>query len=173
MSRAILLFTIAAAMLQMATAQDGATLYKQMCATCHEGGADRAPTREALRTMSAERVLAALETGAMISVTSRRTARSAGNRHIRQRQGFQRNSRDQAIRGSNVQGRRAGRYFRGYLERVGARNLQHSPAIQPGFTAAEVPRLRLKWAFAFRAISSPTHKPRFAAIAFSWVVPAA
>src|SRR5580693_3743899 len=56
------------------TAQDGAALYKQMCVTCHEGGADRAPTREALGAMTADRVLAALESGPMISVTSRRSA---------------------------------------------------------------------------------------------------
>ena len=56
------------------SADDGATLYKQICASCHEAGVDRAPNRQALRAMSPERVLAALETGAMISMTSARTA---------------------------------------------------------------------------------------------------
>jgi len=52
---------------------DGATLYKQSCAACHDTGLERAPNREALRAMTPERVLAALET-AMISMTSGRTA---------------------------------------------------------------------------------------------------
>src|SRR5690349_9757375 len=55
-------------------AQDGAALYRQMCAMCHEGGADRAPSPQALRALTAERVLNALEAGPMISVTNRRTA---------------------------------------------------------------------------------------------------
>ncbi len=57
-----------------AFAQDGTTLYKQNCASCHDGGMDRAPSREALRAVSAEQVLAAMETGPMISMASRRTA---------------------------------------------------------------------------------------------------
>src|SRR3954468_22203607 len=34
------------------SAEDGATLYKQICATCHEAGVERAPNRQALRAMS-------------------------------------------------------------------------------------------------------------------------
>src|SRR5713101_6405423 len=52
----------------------GGTLYKQICAACHDTGIERAPNRDALRAMTPERVLAALETGAMISITSGRTA---------------------------------------------------------------------------------------------------
>src|SRR5579863_5064195 len=67
----ILLLMASAALL---TAQDGATLYQQICASCHDGGADRAPSRESLRAMTPDRVLAALESGAMVTMTSRRTA---------------------------------------------------------------------------------------------------
>jgi polyvinyl alcohol dehydrogenase (cytochrome) len=56
------------------SAEDGETLYRQICASCHAGGLDRAPGPEALRAMSPERVLAALETGAMISMTAARSA---------------------------------------------------------------------------------------------------
>src|SRR5262249_43210163 len=55
-------------------ADDGATLYARLCATCHDTGFERAPGREALRAMSPERVLAALESGVMISMTAGRTA---------------------------------------------------------------------------------------------------
>jgi len=65
-----------AALAAPASAQtpDGAALYQQSCASCHDGGADRAPDREALRTLPAARVLAAMETGPMISMATSRTA---------------------------------------------------------------------------------------------------
>src|SRR5512144_258553 len=56
-----------------AFAQDGSTLYDRTCASCHNGGNDRAPSRDALRSMSADRVLAAMETGPMISMAVRLT----------------------------------------------------------------------------------------------------
>jgi hypothetical protein len=42
---------------------DGATLYEQICATCHEAGVERAPNRQALRAMSPERVQGSLACG--------------------------------------------------------------------------------------------------------------
>src|SRR5215813_12110101 len=58
---------------QFAAAQDAADLYKQSCASCHDTGANRAPTRDTLRLMQPERVLAALEGGAMTSMANRRS----------------------------------------------------------------------------------------------------
>src|SRR6478736_435840 len=55
------------------TGQDGSSLYDRTCASCHNGGNDRAPSRDALRSMSADRVLAAMETGPMISMAVRLT----------------------------------------------------------------------------------------------------
>jgi len=54
-----------------ASAQNGAALYREHCSGCHDRGVDRAPARDALQTMSAERVLTALENGAMLSMGSR------------------------------------------------------------------------------------------------------
>src|SRR6185503_11598260 len=47
---------------------------RQNCAACHDAGIDRAPGREALQTMTAERVLTSLESGAMLSMASRMSA---------------------------------------------------------------------------------------------------
>jgi cytochrome c553 len=58
----------------MAYAQSGEAIYKQRCASCHEGGLDRAPSRAALSQMTAERVLTAMESGPMISMASGRSA---------------------------------------------------------------------------------------------------
>ena len=56
------------------SAQVGATLYQRSCAPCHDAGAERAPTHEALHAMTPERVLAAMESGPMISMANRRSA---------------------------------------------------------------------------------------------------
>ena len=64
----------------LVSAQDGAAIYQRSCAPCHDHGADRAPTREALHAMSPERVLAAMESGPMISMANRQSA--AGRRAI-------------------------------------------------------------------------------------------
>src|SRR5580658_8184736 len=53
---------------------DGGAIYKRSCAPCHDAGVDRAPNREALRAMSPERVLAAMESGPMISMANRQSA---------------------------------------------------------------------------------------------------
>ena len=65
-SAALVLLTTSAAF-----AQDGAALYRRDCSGCHDMGVDRAPARDALQTMTAERVLAAMESGPMISMASR------------------------------------------------------------------------------------------------------
>src|SRR5215467_6795134 len=55
-------------------AQDGAKLYKGFCAACHDAGVERAPNRESLKAMSPERVLAAMESGAMVPMAGRLSA---------------------------------------------------------------------------------------------------
>src|SRR5262249_53246847 len=52
-------------------AQDGAAIYKSTCATCHDSGVERIPSRETLNAMTPERVLAAMESGPMIAMASR------------------------------------------------------------------------------------------------------
>src|SRR5207302_2326181 len=55
-------------------APDGNGLVQRTCAQCHMGGVNRAPDMDALRAMSADRVLAAMETGPMISMVTGRSA---------------------------------------------------------------------------------------------------
>ena len=56
-----------------AQAPDGNVLFQRTCAQCHMGGVNRAPDMDALRAMSADRVLAAMETGPMISMATGRS----------------------------------------------------------------------------------------------------
>src|SRR4051794_19908391 len=50
----------------VAPAQDVLALFKKNCATCHQAGSEmRAPLPSALKLLSKEKILAALETGSM------------------------------------------------------------------------------------------------------------
>ena len=71
---ALVIAAILAAPVSTRAQDDGATLYKRHCATCHDPGVNRAPQPDALRAMPAERVLATMETGTMISMVTNRTA---------------------------------------------------------------------------------------------------
>src|SRR6185503_1564898 len=131
--------------------QDGSSLYDRTCASCHNGGNDRAPSRDALRSMSADRVLAAMETGPMISMAVRLT--TADRRAIAE----------------FVSGKPIGQPLvttppakamcpvpAGPLTLngdawtgwgVNTNNTRFQSAA--GINAVEVPRLKVKWAFAF------------------------
>jgi polyvinyl alcohol dehydrogenase (cytochrome) len=145
---------LSAAWASTATAQDGAALYRQNCAACHDAGVDRAPAREALQGMSAERVLNALESGAMISMASRMTA--ADRRAIAQFvTGKPLSARDltmtppqQAMCATpgafaNLETRPN---WNGWGDNTSNTRFQREAA---GLTAAQVPRLKVKWAFGF------------------------
>src|ERR1700691_5560350 len=63
-----------------AQTQTGEQMYQASCAQCHDAGIGRAPKRDAFRDMSPERVLAAMETGEMVTMGMRWPA--AGRRSI-------------------------------------------------------------------------------------------
>jgi polyvinyl alcohol dehydrogenase (cytochrome) len=56
-----------------ALAQDGSSLYAQHCSRCHDGGLPRVPQRLALSQLAPERIVAALETGTMRTQGAERT----------------------------------------------------------------------------------------------------
>src|SRR5207249_8315341 len=128
------------------SAEDGAPLYKQICAACHDTGIDRAPNREALRAMTPERVLAALETGAMISMTSARTAveRRAIAEFVTGKpfgQALVTTPSPQSmcpVREGDFVSLFSGPLWHGW----GVNNTRYQDRAMAGFTAAEVPRLK-------------------------------
>ncbi len=146
----IILLLASAALL---AAQDGAALYQQICATCHEGGADRAPTRDALRAMTPDRVLAALESGAMVTMTSRRTAveRRAIAEFVTGKtfsQKLETGPKPEAMcRSGAGQFTLNGLLWNGWGQNTFNTRFQDTAAAK--LTATEVPRLKLKWAFGF------------------------
>lgn len=137
------------------SAEDGATLYRRICAACHDTGIERAPGREAFRAMTPERVLAALETGSMISMTSGRTAeeRRAVAEYVTGKP-FGRPLVTTPSPQSMCEAKAGG--FANPLTGpawngwgVNASNTRYQDGTAAGIAAAQVPRLKLKWAFGF------------------------
>jgi polyvinyl alcohol dehydrogenase (cytochrome) len=138
-----------------ALAQDGAASYKQNCAACHDAGVDRAPSREALQAMTAERVLTALESGAMLSMASRTTG--AERRAIAQyvtgktlsKKDLDMTPAPQAMctGAGGFANPLTGPMWNGWGDNTF--NTRFQDAAAAGLTAADVPRLKVKWAFGF------------------------
>ena len=146
-------------------AQDGADLYKQLCSSCHDAGLERAPDRQALQAMSPERVLSALESGVMLSMASGRTGveRRAIAEFVT---GKSFSSPLSVTPSSQAMCRGTGGAFADLLAGprwngwgVSTGNTRYQDAAMAGFTAAEVPRLRLKWAFGFPGELSSDSQP--------------
>jgi polyvinyl alcohol dehydrogenase (cytochrome) len=139
------------------SAQDGATLYQRSCAPCHDAGAERAPTHEALHAMSPERVLAAMESGPMISMANRRSA--ADRRAIAEfitGKSFEHPLDTAPAPAAMCTGPApeftnptAGPLWNGWGQDL--LNARFQTAAQAGISAADVSRLKVKWAFGFPA----------------------
>ncbi|MBZ5601766.1 MAG: PQQ-binding-like beta-propeller repeat protein [Acidobacteriia bacterium] len=129
---------------------DGAALYKQHCAICHENsGATRAPAPAALRLMSPENVVKALESGVM---KDQGAALSAGDKE----------NVAEFLTGKMIGAQQAatvgmcsdvnafsptGKNWNGWGADLA--NTRFQPAETAGLTADQVSKLKLKWVFAF------------------------
>ncbi len=151
----VLVLSVSSLAVAQDPAPDGATLYQRHCASCHDNGAARAPDREALKAMLPARVLAAMESGPMISMaTGRSVAERRAIAEFVTGQSFatalDTNPSPQAMC-ANAPGEFAnptsGPLWAGWG--VTTSNTRFQDAAMAGFTAAEVSRLKLKWAFAF------------------------
>jgi polyvinyl alcohol dehydrogenase (cytochrome) len=149
-------------------AEDGPTLYKQLCASCHDTGAARAPTRDVLQAMTPERVLTAMESGAMLSMASGRT-------------GVERRAIAEFVTGKTfatafstkplpeamcraVPGEFAsplnGPQWNGWG--ANTHNTRFQDGTMAGLSASDVPKLKLKWAFGFPGELSADGQPSMA-----------
>jgi polyvinyl alcohol dehydrogenase (cytochrome) len=143
--------------------QEADALYKARCASCHDAGTGRAPNRDALRRLTSEAIAGALTLGSMreqgqeltlaqiltlaraLGVAPPTDTGSAGNTCTANEQSTLTTPLDQPN-------------WNGW----GANLAQHrfQPATMARLSASDVPRLKLKWAFAFaganRAFAQPT-----------------
>jgi polyvinyl alcohol dehydrogenase (cytochrome) len=131
-------------------AVDGATLFKDRCGSCHERAVDRAPSRAVLGTLSASEILAAMTSGEMAPMSkgldvaqmqaiaiylapspseSSTAVSPSGAEHLCASNAVLRSS--------------PGDWPMAAMDLTGSRFQPH-----PGFSAMEVPKLAVKWAFA-------------------------
>jgi polyvinyl alcohol dehydrogenase (cytochrome) len=137
------------------TVPNGAALYREHCASCHDAGAARAPAREDFRAMLPARVLAAMETGPMISMATGLAAaeRRAIAEFLTGTSFAEALSTTPSPRAmcSGTAGGAANPLSEPLWNGWGgsAANTRYQEAAMAGLTAADVPRLKLKWAFGF------------------------
>jgi len=168
LARTFVFALIVAAASQTSWAQDGAALYRQHCAVCHEGGtSDRAPDRSILRYMSPVSIERILETGVMREMAGSLTPaqRDAIAAYVT---GSAPSAKSDAVPRSPIglcpassksfSVEPSAPQWNGWS--VDLLNHRFQPAAMAGISATEVPRLKLKWAFGFEgdflAFSQPT-----------------
>ena len=136
-------------------AQDAPALYTQYCGSCHDTGSDRAPTREALRSLTPERVLQVMEAGTMIAMANPLSA--ADRRAVAEEVAGKPFSTSLPTTPSaaamcpNAPGGSfdpaSGPQWNGWG--AGILNTRYRDAESAGLSADDVPRLKLKWVFGF------------------------
>lgn len=152
----LLLFSCAA------FAQNGATLYKAHCAVCHDAPQGRTPSVTALRTMSAAAILKVLDSGVMreqaqsLSTSERAEiaeylgtpSSSARETAAQASSGYCKSAAPADISHSDWNGFGAG-----------LANTRFQTADAAGLSAADVPKLRLKWAFGLGDVTNARGQP--------------
>ncbi len=133
-------------------AQDGAALYRERCAACHDRSAEtRAPAPSALRQMSPENVVRALESGLMKEQGASLTAaqKTALAVFLTGKTIGQAAPQAKANTCPNAAApfSPSGPSWNGWGADLA--NSRYQSAAQAGLNAADVPKLKLKWSFAF------------------------
>jgi polyvinyl alcohol dehydrogenase (cytochrome) len=147
-------------------AVDGAAIYKDRCATCHDAGAAvRAPLRDVLVSMSVQQITAALHPGGTMAVQGKdlsdaeKTAvasyLSGGSRTVSSDPGAGMCASNPPLPDLASQP-----MWNGWGNDVA--NTRFQNAKSAGLTAADIPKLTLKWAFGFQGATSSSGQPTVA-----------
>lgn len=143
-------------------AQSGEALFKQLCSTCHEGANERAPRVEVLQQLAPEQVLNALQNGTMITMAAHRSA--SDHRAIAEYitgkklgQPLVTTPTSAAMCADRTVPALWSNAAQGDALKANAwsgwgvspDNSRFAGAEVAGLTAADVPKLKVKWAFAF------------------------
>jgi polyvinyl alcohol dehydrogenase (cytochrome) len=150
--------SVTAASAQTPEPQDADAIYKTRCASCHEAGVQRAPNREGLRRLTPEAIVAALTSGSMRTQGQELTlaqiqtlARTLGAATGGAPTNTSCSSNDSLAKPFEQPN------WNGW----GANLAQHrfQPAAMARLSASDVPRLKLKWAFAFQGVNRAFAQP--------------
>jgi polyvinyl alcohol dehydrogenase (cytochrome) len=146
-------------------AQDGAALYKERCASCHDSPQGRTPSIDAIRQMTGGAVYAALN-GVMKSQTSGLSTQQvlslvvyiapAGDAGAKP--AFEKNCAGNASLKPAASA--WGGQWGGWSPSV--TNSRYQETKEAGLAAADVPRLKLKWAFNLGAVTMGRGQPAVA-----------
>ena len=131
-----------------AAAPDGGDIYKARCASCHDAGLPRIPTRDALKTFSAETVNRALVSGAMRVQGS---DLSLAERHAVVEFVTAKKFETETVPQGTCAGKPAGKPIEGEWNGWSSdlENSRFQSADAAGLAPSQVPKLKLKWAFGF------------------------
>jgi len=148
---ATLILACATATAVHAQAPDPEAVYKTNCASCHDQPQGRTPPRDALKERTPEAILTAMTSGSM-AVQAINIAPADKRRLAELLSGktFSAAAADEpsgvcAAKPSPIGNLRAKQYWNGWG--VDATNSRYQP--EPGLSVADVPNLKLKWAFGF------------------------
>ncbi|MGA9884012.1 MAG: cytochrome c [Candidatus Acidiferrales bacterium] len=134
-----------------ARAQDGAAAYRAHCATCHSSAAVHVPPKSALRTMSLSRILAVLQNGVMKTVGDTLTPQERYAVALYLSATTPKAKPMPASAFCNA-GAPSFRFSASDANWTGwstdASNARFQNAAAAGMRVADVPRLKLRWAFA-------------------------
>ena len=164
-NRAFLLAFLASGVLA-AQQQSGESLYQKSCAQCHDSGVGRAPQRQAFRVMTPEQVLSAMETGPMITMAQAIPAQ--GRREIAQfltgkelGHALSTTPSAEAMCPAETNANFNSAAVPSWSS-WGGNTSNTRFQTTPGLTAADVPRLKLKWAFGFPGDLTSNGHPTYA-----------
>ncbi|HKV49121.1 MAG TPA: PQQ-binding-like beta-propeller repeat protein [Candidatus Acidoferrales bacterium] len=150
--RYLCLLALAASFALPAHAQEGATVYKQHCASCHDAPQGRVPPASALRTMSIDQILSTLERGPMKTIgdTLNPDERKAVSSYLGNPAAKAASIPSSGACPANT---KAPKSFSSGVSWTSwspdATNTRFQKAHAAGLTAADIPKLKLKWAFSF------------------------
>jgi polyvinyl alcohol dehydrogenase (cytochrome) len=147
------------------SAQDGAAIYKERCASCHDNPAGRVPPISAIKAMSGEAIYGALTNGAMktqaeglstpqlFALIGYIAPTGAANAPSLERTCKGDSSISPAAFKSSMNAPR----WNGWS--TGANNARFQDQGSAGLTASQVPALKVKWAFNLGAVSIARSQP--------------
>jgi polyvinyl alcohol dehydrogenase (cytochrome) len=152
-----------------ASAQDAATdvagseaLYRQHCASCHDGGVPRAANRATLSLLSSEQIRSALTSGSMVAQGAALTAQQRdmlaqhlGSKAVASASPSAGQCQKEEARGFAVSARQP--QWNGWGAALNQQRFQ--PASMARLPAGQVPKLKLKWAFGFDGIGQGSAQP--------------
>lgn len=157
----LLLFAVAAmAQDQNVANKDGESLYRQRCATCHDTGLSRAPSRAVMRRMSPENVRLALTTGAMATqATGLSPAQLDSLIHFLADQTIStpQQASNNACPADAAPFADSQPHWNGWGADPSQQRFQTTDMAR--LSADQVPKLKLKWAFGFPGVAQANAQP--------------